>query len=135
VVHSGASSLVHPRAGIPPTIGSIATPRLTTDRLPSLVAGSLTRFIIALLVSTNAEGSKPTSAQKSTTDPGWWEQWVVAKQVPAPETSTSPLTSRAPVRRTNGAVAATLRRPDGDETSDREPRSHQPAVHKSRLVS
>jgi hypothetical protein len=54
---------------------------------------------------------------------------------PTPETSTIPLTSRAAVRRTNGAVTATPRRPGGDETSDREPRSHRPAGDESRLVS
>lgn len=45
------------------------------------LAIGLSGLIFVPFASTNAVASKPAGAQKSTTDPGWWEQWVIAEQV------------------------------------------------------
>jgi hypothetical protein len=53
---------------------------------------------------------------------------------PAPEASTIHQTGRAPVRRTNGSFTPGLRKPGGDETSDRPPYPHQPPVDRGQLA-
>jgi hypothetical protein len=46
-----------------------------------ILAVGVTGLIVILTNTTSASAIKPYSAQWSTIDKGYWEQWVVAQQV------------------------------------------------------